>query len=140
MFATVITDASFCHKTKAAGWAAWIVSDSGRILKSGNFKRRPETPFQAEYWASCNGIHLAALNGATSVLLQTDCKGVIDAISKNKGVIAKIRELHPSLQIKTRHVKGHTSAKNPKTKGSRYHVNRWCDEMARTEMRKQRQI
>lgn len=141
MRSTVITDASFCHRTQAAGWAAWIRVDgeAEAIRYSGTFeKSRPDNPTRAELFASLNGIWIASKYGATDVLLQTDCMAVIHAAS-GRGSLAplwrkKLEEFGLStLQIRCKHVKGHTNRAEP-----RYYVNRWCDEAAGRHMRTER--
>jgi ribonuclease HI len=126
---TVITDASFCPQTKAAGWAAWIRLGKGKLIKrSGVFKIAPKDCTEAELWAAYNGIHIAKAKGAEKVLLQTDCLAAINVIKKNKTKNEKG-------YLELRHVKGHTNFT-----GARYWVNRWCDREAKKQMRKQRKI
>lgn len=141
--ATVITDASYCHRTKAAGWAAWIRTDGQPPIKRyGTFKDTPSGPAQAELWASYNGLYFAHAVGATTVLLQTDCMAVVDKFNGNMSALAGSLKAKPyaelkakgiNLQIKAKHVKGHT-----KTQDARSYCNRWCDEWAKKQMRKQR--
>ncbi len=137
MKATVITDASFCHDTKSAGWAAWISPDMGeRIKRYGTFKRKPAHSAQAELWAAINGITLAAKAGATDIYIQTDCLQVVELIN---GQTEKVYEAlmlakfegRPS--IKAAHVKGHT-----RHGAAKFWVNRWCDKHAGIAMREQR--
>ena len=135
--ATVIADASWCPKTKAAGWAAWItINHQGqtspqRVRRSGEFNRAPASSTEAELLALLNGIWLAAVNGATHILAQTDCNGVVHSVRKGRPAeLNVIRAQFPNLTIETRHVKGHTSRDEP-----RYYVNRWCDHNARRVMR-----
>jgi len=59
----------------------------------------------------------------TSVLAQSDCKGMLGRIPKH---------LY-GVRVTTRHVKGHTS--NP---DARSYVNRWCDREAKKHMREGR--
>lgn len=128
--ATVITDASWCPQTKAGGWASWVTMSSGRIKRAGLFKELAGTPTQAELWAALNGIWYAVEAGATDILVQTDCQGVVDQI--NKATIPDLRYFK-GLNIIARHVRGHT-----KVDDSRSFVNRWCDTEAKVHMRKQR--
>ena len=82
--ATVITDASFCHRYRAAGWAAWVVVSEGfdrnkRTEKRyGAFHRKPRNSTEAEKWACFNGLWLAARMGAEYALIQTDCLSVVN--------------------------------------------------------------
>lgn len=136
MKATIITDASFCPKTKAAGWAVWISSDSMKGVKqSGQFKVPPNTNTQAELWAAYNGMVLAYRLGARRLLIQSDCTTVGAALRRPNGKhgFADIASLMPGASFEYRHVKGHT-----KLSAARYYVNRWCDENARLHMKQAR--
>ena len=135
IWATIITDASFCDKTKKAGWACWIRIDgiSEPIKRYGAFKGKVKTSTDAEKMAAANGLFIAKHHGADAFLLQSDCMLVIHLINgftKSKGEVdgwsrmtAKSGVL--GSLIKAKHVKGHT-----KTKDARSYVNRWCDDMA----------
>lgn len=136
MRATVITDASFCAKTKKAGWAAWITLDDGqRVKRYAALKGHVERSDLAEMKAAANGIWLAMKYGATDVLLQSDCMAVIDGINQNKDGWKRQRAKAGicSVRIKAKHVKGHTE-----TADARSYINRWCDQNAKNEMRKAR--
>ena len=135
IWATIITDASFCHKTGNAGWAAWIRIDGidGPIRRYGSFKEKIKTSTEAEKLAAANGLFIAQKMGATGFLIQTDCMAVVHLVkgfTKKKhlnddwakimltcGVLGK--------PIYAKHVKGHS-----KTKDARSYANRWCDKMA----------
>lgn len=140
MRATVITDASFCNATKKAGWAAWIVIDGVRHKKYGAFKNKVDRSDLAELYAAWNGIFIARQLGATSILLQTDCRAAIQLLSggvsdRQKRYMKRLRkkkQLDMS-GVTFKHVKGHTD-----TNDARSYVNRWCDEMAKTAMREVR--
>lgn len=129
--ATVITDASYCPRTRAGGWAAWITSDEGRTQHAGCFKDLAKTPTEAELWAMLNGIWLAYEAGATEILVQSDCTGAVHLINSKCPETRLFKGVH----IYARHVKGHTDIKEP-----RFYVNRWCDEEAKKHMRKQRAL
>lgn len=134
--ATVITDASFCPKTKCAGWAAWVAHDKGRVKKYGAFKRQPKSSAQAELWAAINGITLATREGATDILLQTDCQSVVDLINGQAEKVYQALVLAKQTarpRIVAVHVKGHT-----RNKESRFWCNRWCDTNAKAVMNAQR--
>lgn len=137
MKATVITDASFCPETNAAGWAAWVSPDRGdRIKRFGKFKRKPKDSGQAELWAALNGVALAAGAGATDVLLQTDCMQVVNLLRDNKDKIYQslaIAGITVRPRVVVFHVKGHT-----RFGAAKFWVNRWCDTQAGIIMRRQR--
>ena len=135
IWATVITDASFCHRSKKAGWAAWIRIDGVErpIKRYGSFKMKVKTSTEAEKLAAANGLFIARKMGATGFLLQTDCMAVIHLVTgftkkqhlndEWSRIMATCGMLGKPLHAK--HVKGHTS-----TGDARSYVNRWCDEMA----------
>ena len=135
IWATVITDASFCPKSKKAGWAAWIKIDgiAGPIKRYGSFKEKVKTSTEAEKLAAANGLFIAHRMGATGFLLQTDCMSVIhlvDGVTKKQRLKDDWKRIMATCGIlgkplRARHVNGHTS-----TKDARSHVNRWCDKMA----------
>lgn len=128
--ATVIADASWCPYTKAGGWACWISSSHFKVQKTGLFHKLASTPTEAEKWAALNGLWFAHEAGARNILIQTDCLHVVNLIN-NKGLEDLDKFFGATIYAK--HVKGHTHRPEP-----RFWVNRWCDEQAKIEMRKQR--
>lgn len=143
MKATVITDASFCPRTRAAGWAAWVRVDGRKepIRRYGAFKQPVASSRDAEMLAAINGVFIATKEGATEVLVQTDCLAVVHMFEgvtvqksiKNAFVRAKAKAGVQGVRMSARHVKGHTSDAAPRS-----WVNRWCDEQAGKQMRTQR--
>lgn len=135
VWATVITDASFCDKTKKAGWACWIRIDGidHPIKRYGSFKEKVRKSTDAEQMAAVNGIFIAMKHGANAFLLQSDCMMVvhlIDGTTKSRDVIdAWNRKIARAgvlgMPIRAKHVRGHT-----RTRDARSYVNRWCDEKA----------
>lgn len=135
----MITDASYCSKSGAAGWAAWIAPDIGeRQRYSGEFKTTQPSSTWAELRAAYNGLHLAYLLGARTILLQSDCVVIATALNKPNGKYGfrEFRDLYlPDLkEVNYRHVKGH----DYKNRAARSWVNRWCDQEARAHMRRHR--
>lgn len=134
IWATAITDASFCHQTRSAGWAAWIRIDGhhAAIKAAGQTKVKPLNSTFAEIYAALNGIWLAHHHGAEAVLIQTDCMTVVHLVNsrcKNVDMVrlwASGRALIP-VAVKARHVKGHNLHK---VKDARTFVNDWCDKQA----------
>lgn len=59
MLVTLITDASFCPETKAAGWAAWVGSHRGHARKSGIIPTRVGNNNEAEMRAIVFGLRFA---------------------------------------------------------------------------------
>lgn len=137
--ATVITDASFCPNSKAAGWAAWVTVNPPqgqvyRVKRSGNFHRKIRNATEAEKYAAFNGIWLAYQEGCRRILAQTDCLSVVQ--EGWRAGYPYIAETHwPDAEIEWRHVKGHTRHEQ-----ARYFVNRWCDTEAKAMMNKQRNV
>ena len=141
--ATIITDASFCHRTQAAGWAAWIRIDgvSEPIKRYAEFRQPVRSAQEAEMLAAVNGLWLAAQHGVTMALVQTDCLAVVHMLNgetKNPSIrrdfsaaIAKAGVAH--IARSGRHVRGHTQVAD-----ARSYVNRWCDSRAKTAMKRQR--
>lgn len=143
MKATVITDASFCPWTKAAGWAAWVRVDgrSKPIKRYGAFKQPVQTSRDAEMLAAINGVFIAAKEGATQILVQTDCLAVVHMFEgvtvqraiKDAFTRAQAKAGILGMRVAAKHVRGHTT-----DAASRSWVNRWCDEQAGKEMRARR--
>ncbi|MCK9513557.1 MAG: reverse transcriptase-like protein [Pigmentiphaga sp.] len=142
--ATVITDASFCPDTKIGTWAGWIKMDvppyPGPIRGSGRL-RHSEDSTTAEVMAAANGCYLAAANGASHILLQSDCMAVIHLV-EGRGKAERLLAIWEDLMgrgvmagvfITARHVKGHGRIHNART-----WVNDWCDRTAYEIMRKAR--
>lgn len=133
--ATVLTDASFCPKTGAAGWACWIASDRFRSKQYyGKFREPVENAFDAELQAVINGMYYARQNDCSILLLQTDCKEVFE--SKKPTVRGLLTEWMDKLEVNVtfRHVKGHEDS----NKGGRYYCNNWCDKFAKKAMNEMR--
>lgn len=133
--ATVNTDASFCPKTRAAGWAVWIAIDGGvKVKESGRFHRKPKSASEAEFWAMLNGAWLAAQNGATDLLIQGDCTGALRNMTRPSDARDRLFATIPHpVKIRTKHVRAHKH-----TETARHWVNDWCDREAKRHMRTQR--
>lgn len=137
---TVICDASWCPRTRAGGWAVWINinypnGEHRRVKEADLFHKRPKSSTQAELWAALNGIWFAVRNGATDILVQTDCLSVVQFQGPRVA-----REHFPETKIRWRHVKGHTGGRAPNGGDNRrYYVNEWCDKHARKYMHRQRE-
>jgi ribonuclease HI len=130
MRATVITDASFCPRTGAGGWAAWIRFDDKRLVKrSGAFRDLAKHSTDAEFKAAVNGVLHAAAGGATTVLLQSDNQQVVQQFAQ----MVNAAGVPIPCVVKTRHVKGHDGGHT-----TRSWVNEWCDREAKVHMRAMR--
>ena len=147
MLVTIITDASYCAETKAAGYGYWVVCDRGRKAGGGVIKRRVQTSVHSEMMACCNGLWIACMNGLVmrgdTVLIQTDCQPAILGLrdvrpSKCKHqqeIVAYFQKLcqDNELEVRFKHVPGHTAGDD-----SRTYVNNVCDEQAKKHMRQMR--
>jgi ribonuclease HI len=148
MLVTIITDASHCSDTLAAGYGYWIKSSRGSNGGSGMFKVTVPDAMVAETMAIVNGIHLAiALDLAAAgddILVQTDCQGAIHCLDRTmskepretlmavRNKFDRMREEY-RLNVTFRHVKGHTRVQD-----SRSRAQRNADAKAKAAMRKKR--
>ncbi|MEZ2310815.1 ribonuclease HI [Paraburkholderia sp. RCC_158] len=146
MLVTVIADASYDPQTRAGGFGYWAVSERKRESGGGPFKSLSRNNNVAEMMAIMNGVHLAFVHGVAlpgdAILAQTDCQAAILAF-EGKRVLQPdetilVEGLKTLLELKGatvrfRHVKGHTSGKEP-----RLWVNNHCDALAKQGMREAR--
>ena len=142
---TVFTDASFCPRTKASGFAVWIKTKSVTLRHSGAFKVAINTPGEAETAALSNGICAAMtrldLQAGDIIVAASDC---LDAI---RAVEGKAKRLKPTMAMICDHVRQGASvrgvdvrlkrvrAHQGKDAGPRHAVNEWCDKAAKAVMR-----
>lgn len=145
LFATVISDASWCPDTNAAGYACWVVCNGERVRDAGPIPFAPVSSNDAEIYALRRGVELARQHfKATSLLLQSDCVGALHRFGLHGGqkksrynridhTAMKNHFLGETFMVMCKHVKGHTS--NP---DARSYVNRWCDKEAGRWMREGR--
>jgi ribonuclease HI len=140
MLVTIITDASFYKEHNVGAWACYIISNRGKLVKSDSFKTKIETPQVAELCAVVKGLYFAlkeklAQNGDT-IMLQTDCLYVIHLINKlhkpkrdlEKQALQFLFSWQAKYNLiyKTKHVKGHSSKKEP-----RFWANNLVDRLAK---------
>lgn len=149
MLVTILTDASWCPDTGAAGYGYWIASNRGS-RPGGNSMRPAENPCHAEMMAVANGLAVALkaelVCDGDDVLVQSDST---DAIAGLKGerlryetftpAMAEVREYvvkliaDHNLNVTYRHVKGHSNRRE-----ARFRANNHCDERAKSHMRRAR--
>ena len=153
MIVTINTDASFSKLYQKGTYAFWIVSNHGRITRSGTLRKPCSRPEVAEFKCIINAMHkLAESNweGITRVIINTDCLNVIHLMQGNKKMIKRWRLLswgHDLLvkyddmmlsykesflkdaTIEHRHVKSHVS-----TDSKKQWVNDWCDKEAKKHL------
>lgn len=150
---TVMTDASFCPDTGAAGWGVYIRNQKRLFEKGGNFRENPKCSFEAELMGIALGAIYAMKEGLGQegyhLLIQTDCKMAIQALGGQNHVFDKssyhlvdrVRKTFRDLKTKYnitwqfRHVKAHVPERAP-----RNWANDRCDQLARKFMREQRFI
>lgn len=82
---TIITDASFCMHSRAAGYAGWIKGDGPAQWVSGAVPGTPSGAAEAELIgmqrALRAGVDQGIITDGASVTLKTDCIGALSAIA-----------------------------------------------------------
>lgn len=147
MLITVMSDASFCPTTKAAGYGYWIACDRGKIAGSGAFRVDVPSSGVAELLAAVNAIDRACKEGLVEkgdmILVQSDCLSAVKAFSfgRNRNSFCDLawqgmlhvfnlrREI--GFKLKGKHVKGHSA-----NISSRFASNNLCDQKAYEAMQK----
>ena len=90
---TINTDASFCPKTKAAGYAFYIVCDTFKIKKGGMFKSEVENATDAETMCIANAIATVLAQGELPsskwLIINTDSKNSIHQICTKSTALGK---------------------------------------------------
>lgn len=139
---TIITDASFCHKTLAAGYGVRIASVNGKKSFEGPLPTAKDNN-AAETMAIANALW----HGCESGIIQSGCIILIQSDSDNalrylKGVTTppsqQIRDAlcyvehikqRFSLVLRYKHVKGHTGKLDTRSVAQKY-----CDLAAKRQM------
>lgn len=146
MLITLFTDASYCHRSRIAAYAAWAKTDGRTLRYSGVLKQPAANSTLAETMALVNGIHLAIAGmrppAASRIIAQTDCLTAIDALTgrlTNPRTIAQFADIVAAYRdrvsaagvvMEFRHVGGHKGTVTPRNA-----VNTWCDAECRRLMR-----
>lgn len=145
-WAEVLSDASHCPHSRAAGWAVWIeaAGDPQPLRRHGCLRKGAATSTEVEIWAAAQGVAFAAQAGATHVLLFVDCLAVFDAVMRPKcrTTRAWTEALGQALEalgakkpvIVASHFKGHSEGRDPRSA-----AHRWCDATAKEVMRAARE-
>lgn len=151
---TINCDASFHPIHKVGGYAFWIVSNSFKITKSGEFKVDPASAEDAEIMCIANALHVlynqeSLPKNINCLTLNCDSTNAMKRITKQielegrynrkrtKDVAIKAamiwiklsKVLKPNFEQMC-HVKAHNG-----TRDSRSYVNDWCDKEAKKWMR-----
>lgn len=136
---TIMSDASFCPQTGAAGYGFWIASARGKVAGGGPFKGILKGICAAEMRAVCNaifyGMQMGIIYQNDYLLVQIDSMAAIHAFQGARKVrdseelealqwLKKVKNDN-GLVISFRHVKGHT-----KRNKARHLANNHCDERA----------
>lgn len=147
MLVTIVSDASFCTDTGAAGYGIWIACDRGKLKLGGRFKSRMKSSNEAEVCAIINGLHFAIrkrhLFAGDSVVINTDCRAAIELLNRSRDFASKREQLalqtytllvkNYRLKVYLKHVKAHTGRKD-----NRSLSNKYCDETAKIHMKEAR--
>ena len=138
MWVTIYTDAGYRPMgDQRGGWAVWIRSELGRIVKAGPCPDYICGSLEAEVCAIYCGLHLAtkAWPEATAFLVRTDCQGAcFDPRSRryaeddNAALARLCRLMSETLGrriLRHKWVKGHQ-----KNNSMQAYLNRQCDLLA----------
>lgn len=153
MIVTINTDASFSRSLQRGSYAFWIVSNMGKVAKSGMLKKKIHRPEQGEFHCILNALH-TALNqdwrNIDKIIINIDCLNVIHLMNKNKEAIIKYnlrswgdylvhrfdmmlreKKMLGKVQVEFRHIRAHQS-----TESRKQWVNDWCDRNAKEQLSK----
>jgi hypothetical protein len=135
---TLYCDASSDHQK--SGWAVYLRSEKGRIIKHGKCPSGLVNSTGAEFYAVLMGIEIALAEWGKfdGIFVNSDCTSVCRGLwpwsnaSRNKDLAKiqnKIRKIcaDHGILVRTKHVKGH---QNPKT-GVRSFLNGKVDGLSR---------
>lgn len=136
---TVYTDASYCPKTKAGGWACWIRYEQNRLEFNGPLKELAHDSTDAELRAIANALVMAlkyAGEGVRYFVIVTDSQLSIDAMTGKLGRTSKTKKYYDIAQIITGMIPDGCKVKFNKVKahsnhdGARSYINKIVDKAA----------
>jgi ribonuclease HI len=146
---TMFTDASYCEKTKLAGFAVWAKCNGQTIRHAGVLREPVSDSGMAELQALVNGFAVvcSALKPDPNafIIAQSDCLLAIyaldnrlrrqKAITRYAGPVRLFKELKNVHKFRTdfRHVRGHQG-----NVSKRNAVNEWVDRAARKALHEAR--
>jgi len=89
---TIFADASYCHRSGSAGWAAWIKADGYQSMTVGAaIKVKITHANEAELAAIANALCVARLRGIIRkndvVMVQSDCVTALAIIRGRCGIV-----------------------------------------------------
>lgn len=135
-FISVFADASYCPRTKAAGFGGWVkFGNPAETLRLGGRIEGCNSPLDAEIEAIIMTLNQALESGRIIwseriLVIQTDCQGAISrAGNKIKAGLKPLKLQH----IKFKWVKAHQGYVN-----ARAAVNEYCDKTAYHHMTQMR--
>ncbi|QPB12077.1 Rnase H [Providencia phage PSTCR4] len=148
MHVTIISDASYCDKTKAAGFGSWVACKRGK-KSYGSILNGATNSGVAEAMGICNALAYAMKGGlifaGDIVLIQCDATDGLGILKGNTLGQCEVRKkicdwfsnivTKYKLKITFRHVKGHS-----KTLDSRSKAQQYCDRLAYDYMQKARSL
>jgi ribonuclease HI len=140
MWVTAYTDASF---NGHGGWAVWLRSERGRVVRSGKCPDTIKDSMCAEMYAIIMAIELALAEwkDTKGIQLNTDCKSLVDRLYPwSKPFLRDDLEclrLHAreitdaaGIRLRVKHVKGHSHGD-----GTRTYLNHQVDKISRKHTR-----
>lgn len=149
MLVSLFSDASHCHETRVAAWAAWAKSERGQVSHAAPFLDRIKQTHQAELGSIVNGVFLVVSRGVAlpgdEILVQNDCMRALQLLRGGpKTAKATARDYHMlsmlkkfttdnELLIRCKHIRAHAGTGTPG-----YYVHDLVDKMARSNMRHER--
>lgn len=145
MIAHIYTDASFCDRSRAAGFGAYIRLDEKEYLCS-DFLFGCRKSIEAEIYAAYNGLYLAKQLGAQKCHLYMDNDILIRTMNnllvKNKAKrrYEPYKKILRSLRLSVDYQKVDAHTKGRHKFGSHEFYNDVCDKKARHRMRKLRAL
>lgn len=148
MFITVMADASYCSRSRSAGYGFWIACERGKKAGSGFYTFDVVSACEAEMLAVAdaiyNGIKSFLIHKGDSILVQLDSIPAISAftgerIPKQEKENQAIEYLwliknQFNLEISFKHVKGHSNLEDARSKS-----NAHCDSAAKAALKQARQ-
>lgn len=125
MLVTLFVDASFFDRSHAAAYGFYAISQLDRLVFSSRFKGHIKSSAHAEYAAVANALSITLKHPlaaqCTRVLVQTDCKAVVDWINGGESraypeVAEAIRALQNQYRVRLipKWVPGHTGTHEPR--------------------------
>lgn len=144
MLVTLMTDASHCTTTKAAGFGFWCVSNRGKLSGGKPFRGVVRDAYSAEAKGVANSLVIAFRSGiiqqGDKVIIQLDNLAVVSGLMGKSNKVRKdvmdvfrfIKnfKIENNIEIECRHVKGHTNKKD-----ARFKANNHCDKIAKKQMK-----